>query len=164
MARKVFFSFQFKKDHWRAGQVRSIGAIEGNSEVLDNKWEQIKSEGDAAVKKWINENMVGRSCLVVLIGNGTANRKWINYEIEKAWADKKGVVGIYIHNLKNASGEQDTQGINPFDYVYHDGKKLSSIVKTFNSTFSTSTYVYDDIKEKISDLIDDAIKIRSNYN
>ena len=163
MARKVFFSFQFKKDHWRAGQVRNIGAIEGNSEVSDNKWEQIKEEGDNAVKKWINENMVGRSCLVVLIGNGTANRKWINYEIEKAWSDKKGVVGIYIHNLKNTEGEQDTQGNNPFDYVYHDGKKLSTIVKAYNSSFSTSTYVYDDIKEKLSDLIDEAIKIRADY-
>lgn len=163
MARKVFFSFQFKKDHWRAGQVRSIGVIEGNSEVSDNKWEQIKEEGDAAIEKWINDNMVGRSCLVVLIGNGTANRPWINYEIEKAWKDKKGVVGIYINKLKNAAGEQDTEGYNPFDYVYHDGKKLSTMVKTFKSPYSTSTYVYDDIKESISGLIEEAIKIRGNY-
>ncbi len=162
MARKVFFSFQFKKDHWRAGQVRNIGVIEGNSEVSDNKWEQIKEEGPSAIKKWINENMIGRSCLVVLIGNGTANRKWINYEIEKAWSDGKGVVGIYIHKLKNAAGDQDNKGDNPFDYVYHEGKKLSSIVKTYNSSFSTSTYVYDDIKEKISGLIEEAIKIRNN--
>ena len=163
MARKVFFSFQFKKDHWRAGQVRSIGAIEGNSEVSDNKWEQIKDQGDDAVKKWINDNMAGRSCLVVLIGNGTANRKWINYEIKKAWDDKKGVVGIYIHNLKNSASEQDDKGHNPFDYVYHGEKKLSSIVKTFDSVYSTSKYVYDDIKENISKLIDEAIQIRSNY-
>ena len=107
--------------------------------------------------------MFGKSCLVVLIGNGTANRKWINYEIEKAWNDKKGVVGIYIHKLKNTASEQDIQGNNPLDYVYHNGKKLSSIVKTYNSSFSTSTYVYDDIKDKISNLIDEAIKIRNAY-
>jgi hypothetical protein len=163
MAKKVFFSFQFKKDHWRAGQVRNIGTIEGNSEVSDNKWEQIKEEGDNAIKKWINDNMYGRSCLVVLIGNGTANRKWINYEIEKAWKDGKGVVGIYIHKLKNSDSEQDIQGNNPFDYIYHDGKKLSTIVKTFNSTYSGSTYVYDDIKENIVGLIDAAIEIRKKY-
>lgn len=163
MARKVFFSFQFKKDHWRAGQVRNIGVIEGNSEVSDNKWEQIKQEGNNAIEKWIDDNMFGRSCLVVLIGNGTANRKWINYEIEKAWKDKKGVVGIHIHKLKDAAAEQDSEGLNPFDYVYHEGKKLSSIVKTFNSSFSSSTYVYDDIKDNISDLIDEAIKIRNNH-
>lgn len=164
MARKVFFSFQFKKDHWRAGQVRNIGAIEGNYEVSDNKWEELKDQGDAAVEKWINDNMSGRSCLVVLIGNGTANRKWINHEINKAWKDKKGVVGIYIHKLKNSSQETDSEGSNPFDYVYHDGKRLSSIVKTFNSTYLGSTYVYDDIKENIVELIDEAIKIRGNYN
>ncbi len=162
MARKVFFSFQFAKDHWRAGQVRNIGAIEGNSEVSDNRWAEIKAQGDNEVKKWINDNMVGRSCLIVLIGNGTAGRKWINYEIEKAWSDKRGVVGIYIHNLKNSTSEQDDKGSNPFDYVYHNGKKLSTIVKTFNSIYSTSTYVYDDIKNNIVDLIEEAIRIRNN--
>jgi len=162
MVRKVFFSFQFKKDHWRAGQVRNIGSIEGNSEVSDNKWEELKNKGDSAIQKWIDDNMAGRSCLVVLIGNGTANRKWINYEIKKAWNDGRGVVGVYIHKLKNSDGEQDDKGYNPFDYVYHGDKKLSSIVKTFNSIYSTSTYVYDDIKEKLVGLIEEAIKIRQN--
>lgn len=161
MARKVFFSFQFKKDHWRAGQVRSIGSIEGNSEVSDNRWEQLHQAGDWAIQKWIDENMVGRSCLVVLIGNGTANRKWINYEINKAWSMGMGVVGIYIHKLKDSSGEQDTRGYNPFDYVYDGNTRLSNFVETFDSTYSTSTYVYDDIKNNISLLIERAIRIRN---
>ena len=28
---------------------------------------------------------------IVLIGESTANRKWINYEITKSWNDHKGV-------------------------------------------------------------------------
>ena len=37
MIRKVFFSFHYKRDNWRAAQVRNIGVIEGNKTVSDNK-------------------------------------------------------------------------------------------------------------------------------
>lgn len=40
--------------------------------------------GDPAIEAWIDAEMNGRTCAIVLIGNGTANRKWINYEITKA--------------------------------------------------------------------------------
>ena len=42
-----------------------------------------------------------------------------------------GVVGIYIHGLKNSEGYIAAKGENPFDYITHGdtGKKLSSIVK-----------------------------------
>jgi hypothetical protein len=77
-----------------------MGVIEGNQPVSDNDWEQIKKGGDVAIKKWINEQLNGRSCTIVLIGTNTAERKWIKYEIEKTWNDGKGLLGIYIHNLK----------------------------------------------------------------
>lgn len=40
-----------------------------------------------------------------LIVSQTANRKWINYEIGKAWDDKKELLGIYIHRLPNQDGK-----------------------------------------------------------
>ena len=58
--------------------------------------------------------MKGKSCLVVLIGTSTAGRRWVNHEITKAWNDGKGVLGIYIHNLKNLAGQQSLKGSNPF--------------------------------------------------
>ncbi len=56
--------------------------------------------------------MSGRSCTVLLIGAETAGRKWIKHEIEKTWNDKKGLVGVYIHNLKNVSQQQTYKGNN----------------------------------------------------
>jgi hypothetical protein len=163
MSRNVFFSFQFDKDHWRAGQVRNIGVVEGNSEVSGNKWEEIKGAGDTAVENWINENLKDKSCLVVLIGNGTANRKWINYEIKRAWDLGKGVVGVYIHGLKNKSGDQDSKGVNPFNYIYNGSDQLSGIVKAHDSPFVTSTYVYSHISDNLSIWVEDAIKLRDDY-
>ena len=108
--------------------------------MSDNDWEKVTKKGEAAIKKWIADQMHGRSCTVVLVGTNTANRKWINHEIVKSWNDAKGVVGIYIHGLKNLDGKIATKGDNPFDYIDYgnNGKKLSSIVKCYNPTGSNS--------------------------
>ncbi len=99
MARRVFYSFHYKPDCWRAAQVRNMGVIEGNTPVSDNDWEAVKKGGDKAIKAWIAGQLHGRSCTVVLVGEKTAARKWIKYEIEASWNAGKGVVGICIHNL-----------------------------------------------------------------
>jgi hypothetical protein len=107
--------------------------------------------------------MDGRSCVVVLIGSNTAKRKWINHEIVKGWDGSKGVMGIYVHNLKDRDVKQSTKGSNPFESIkYGDsGKMLSSIVKAYNPTGSTSTDVYDNIKKNLAAWVEEAISIRT---
>ena len=65
--RQVFYSFHFKNDSWRAGQVRNIGVVEGNTPVSSNEWEEVKRKGENSIKKWINSHMEYRSCVIVLI-------------------------------------------------------------------------------------------------
>ena len=112
--RRSFFSFHHKPDNWRAGQVRSMGVVEGNAPVSDNDWKTVTRSGAAAIEQWIDGQMHGRSCVTVLIGRQSAGRRWIKYEIEKAWNDRKGVLGIFIHNLKDVNGDQASKGKNPF--------------------------------------------------
>jgi hypothetical protein len=163
--RKVFFSFHYKPDHWRASQVRNIGVIEGNEPCSDNDWESVTGGGEAAIKAWIEGQMKGTSCALVLIGNDTAGRKWIKYEIEKAWNAKKGLLGIYIHNLLDSSGSSTTKGANPFnDFTVKDGTvKLSSVAKAYNPTGSTSKEVYGQISANLSAWIEEAVKIRDEF-
>jgi len=165
MARKAFYSFQYIPDNWRASQVRNIGIVEGNTPVSDNDWESVKRGGDTAIQNWIDNQLKGKSCIIVLIGNSTAGRKWIKYEIENAWNDGKGVLGIYIHNLKDKDGNQSTKGRNPFDdfTMKRDNKKLSSIVKAYDPPYSTSTSIYSHIKDNLEDWVEEAISIRDNY-
>ncbi|WP_089528678.1 TIR domain-containing protein [Pantoea ananatis] len=162
--RNCFYSFHYIPDNWRVATVRSIGAIDGNTPTSDNNWETVKKGGDAAIKKWIADEMYGKSCIVVLVGSDTANRKWINHEIIEGWNNEKGVVGIYIHGLKDSGGNTSTKGDNPFDYIgYGDtGKKLSAIVKCYNPTGSTSQEKYNWIKENLAIIVEDAITIRKN--
>lgn len=163
MARKVFTSFHYVPDNWRASQVRNMGKIEGNSIATTNSWEEVTKGGDKAIEKWIDDNMSGKSCVIVFVGENTAGRKWIKYEIEKAWNEGRGIFGIHIHNLKDSNGNQANKGNNPFDDFNLNGKSLSSIVKCYNPPFTKSTYVYDHIKENLEDWIEEAIKIRNNH-
>jgi hypothetical protein len=171
MKRRVFYSFNYKEDNWRASQVRNMGVIEGNQPVSDNDWEQIKKGGDEKIKRWINEQLKYRSCTIVLIGAHTAGRKWIDYEIEKSWNDGKGLLGIYIHNLKDKDGKQSSKGKNPFDYFQINGynSKLSSIVRTYDPPlfffyqYNDSKKVYEYIHNHIESWVEEAIYIRNKY-
>lgn len=157
--RQVFYSFHFDNDVMRVQQVRNIGAIEDNAPIAANDWEKVKKKGDAAVEKWIDENMRYRSCVVVLVGKETSERPWVKYEIEKAWKDGKGVLGIYIHNLKCPRNGTSGQGRNPFtQFKFKDGSSLSSVVKCYNPNPADP---YNDIKKNIEAWIEAAIAERN---
>ena len=158
-SRQVFYSFHFDNDVMRVQQIRNIGVIEDNKPVSANDWEDVKKKGDAAIEKWIDDNMKYRSCVVVLIGEETAKRPWVQYEIIKGWNDGKGVLGIYIHNLKCPRNGKCSQGPNPFDNVtFKDGTKLSSVVKSYNPS---SYDAYNDIAKNLESWIEDAVTARS---
>jgi len=140
-----------------------MGCLEGNKPATDNDWETIEKGGAKAIQKWIDDQLNGRSVLIVLIGENTAGRKWINYEIEKAWNDKKGVFGVYVHNLKDSNSNQSKKGSNPFEGFTVDGEALDKIVKTYNPAYKISTNVHKHIKENLSDWIETAIEIRNKY-
>jgi hypothetical protein len=163
MARQVFYSFHYDNDNWRASQVRNIGVIEGNRAAGDNDWEAIKRGGDAAIQKWIDNQLYHRSCTIVLVGAATSGRKWINYEIEKSWKEGKGVVGISIHGLKDRYGNQSYPGSNPFSSHYINGIWLSNAIKLYSPPYTDSKDVYNYISNNIVLWADEAVSIRNKY-
>ncbi len=65
----------------------------------------------------------------------------------------KAICGVYIHKLEDVNGKQSLKGSNP----------LASFIPIFESDYSSSKYVYDDIKNNIEKLVEDAIEIRTFY-
>lgn len=162
--RQVFFSFHFDKDSFRAGQVRNMGKVDNSSTFSDNDWEEVKEKSEIKIKEWIDSQLSKRSCLVVLIGTNTSGRKWITYEIEKAYELGKGIVGVYIHGLKDIDGKQSSKGANPFYQIYtEDGKRLSNFVTDYDPPYSLSKNVYNDIAENLEQIIEDAISAKGTY-
>lgn len=162
MARRCFFSFHYERDCHRAAQVRQIGSIEGNRPTTDNGWETIVRGGDAAIRRWIDDQMFGKSCTIVLVGSETANRKWINYEIIRSWEAGMGVVGIHIHGLKNLRRETSRKGLNPFDYIGfgNTARKLSSVVKCYDPPSGDSRASYAWVARYLAAAVEEAIRIR----
>ena len=156
--RQVFYSFHYDNDVFRVQQIRNIGALEDNKPVSANEWESVKRGGEASIKKWIDDNLRYKSGVVVLVGEETANRKWVRYEIEKAWELGKGLVGVYIHNLKDPRTGKSSKGKNPFEqFEFDDGTKLSSVVKCYNPNPNDT---YNEIKDNLEDWIEEAIASR----
>ena len=120
MARKVFFSFHYARDAWRVAQVRNCWLVRAGHETqpfLDGAaWESIKRQGDTAIKRWIDRQLAGTSVTVVLIGAATALRPYVQYEIAQSVNERKGLLGIRIHNLKDQNGAHDAMGANPFQF------------------------------------------------
>jgi len=160
MARKVFYSFHYKRDSQRAAQVRNSHAIANEDEygVIDSvDWEKIERQGENAIKKWINDQLQYTSVTVVLIGAETAEREWVDYEIRQSWIRGNGLVGVNIHNVKNLDSKTDIAGSNPFyNILLSNGKPLSSICKTYD-------WVNDNGISNLGKWAEEAFQFRSTY-
>ena len=96
-----------------------------------------------------------KNCVIVLIGEQTANRPWVDYEIRKAWAEGRGLIGIYIHNLKCPRAGTCGKGANPFEKItLENGQKLSSLATCYDPK---SWDAYGDIQNNLSAWVEHAI-------
>jgi MTH538 TIR-like domain (DUF1863) len=160
MARQTFFSFHYERDAWRAGQVRNCTLLPTDDQhgFIDSvEWESIKRQGDDAIRRWINKQLEYTTVTVVLIGAETAERPWVQHEITQSWDRGNGVVGVWIHNVKDQGRNTDVAGRNPFDqFKLPNGTLLSSICKTYD-------WVLGDGRNNLGAWIEEAFRLRSKY-
>ncbi len=159
MARRVFFSFHYERDVWRASQIRNSWVTQKDRESAGfwdaASWEEVKKKGDDAIKRWIRDQLDGTSVTVVLVGAETNARKYVDYEIEQSHSKGNGMLAIHIHKLKDKEGKTDTKGVNPFTrwYVTLNGQK-----KYFTDLYSTYDWVDDDGYKNFADWVEKAAK------
>ena len=142
MTRKVFFSFHYERDAWRAGIVRNSGItkeIAGFSDAAD--WEKIASKGETAITNWIDDQLKGTSVTVVLIGAETNTRPYVKYELKQSWVKDNGILGIHIHQIKDSNKQTDIKGGVDFGINFIDSNKVG---KSFAERFSIYDWVNND--------------------
>lgn len=140
MARRVFFSFHYERDIWRAGQIRNSWVTKPGREDAGfwdaASWEEVKKKGEDAIRRWIDRQLDGTSVTVVLIGAETSTRKYVDYEIERSHERGNGMLGIYIHNMRDEDRRIDIKGANPFDirWATIDGRQVpfSRLYRTYD--------------------------------
>ena len=104
MPKSVFYSFQYEPDNWRVQKVVQMGAVTGGAAFTAQDWEKVRRQSDAAIEKWIHDQMKYTKAVIVLVGETTANSRWVDYEIRKAWDDGRPLLGVRIHRLENNRG------------------------------------------------------------
>ena len=123
MARRVFFSFKYKRDVSRAMIVRNSWVTQGKESagfVDSADFEKLKKQGDKAIQAWIDNQLKGTSVTVVLVGSLTCSSRWVKYEIEKSEEIGNGLLGIDISMIKDLAGDtSDRCGKIPNGYPFY---------------------------------------------
>jgi hypothetical protein len=155
MARKIFFSFHYDLDIWRAMQVRNSDQISNKDEVgfIDKAdFEKLQRQGEKAVHNWIDKQLEGTSVTVVLIGSETASRPYVQYEITESWKKGNGLLGVYIHGVKDQAQKTTTKGSSPFagtTYKLADGTAVA---------IATYDWVTNDGRENLASWVEKAAR------
>jgi hypothetical protein len=161
--RRVFFSFHYEEDCWRAAQVRNVWVTKGkaNSFLDAASWEKIRRSGKQRVRKWIEEQLHGTSVTVVLIGEHTSEREYVLYEIQRSHELHKGLLGIYIHQVKDQDENWSIfAGSNPFRKFRLESRNFweELFPRTFSSLYPTYDWVDDKGYNNLSSWIEAAAK------
>jgi hypothetical protein len=159
MERRVFFSFHYERDAWRAAVVRNHWVSKEDREsagYFDSaSWEEVKKKGEPAIKKWIADNLKGTTVTVVLIGAETSSRKWVRYELRESHKKGNGMFGVYIHNIKDQEGKKDKHGSIHFGEICKDEKGEPVY---FWKLYPTYDWVNDNGYNNFSDWVEQAAK------
>ncbi len=158
MARRVFFSFHYKNDVWRANQVRNSWVTQGKEAAgfIDSAdFEKLEEEGKEAIEKWIDNQLSGTSVTVVLIGGKTSSRAYVRYELRKSYKKGNGIIGVFIHKHKDQDGKTSTKGDTTFGEL---GKDKDGNSVYFFQIAKTYDYVDDDGYKNLGDWIEKAAK------
>jgi hypothetical protein len=114
--RRVFFSFHYELDIWRATNVRNAGKVDASTAAgWDDAslWEEAKRKGKPEIERLIDNGLKGSSVTAVLIGTETSTRPWVMYEIRKSIERGNGLLGVRIHNIRDQSGRRSRRGTVP---------------------------------------------------
>jgi hypothetical protein len=160
VTRKVFFSFHYD-DVWKVMQIRNCWTVVGDRETagfIDKaEFEKVERQGHGAIERWIDQQLDGTSATIVLIGQKTAERPYVQYEIKRSYERGNRLLGIYLDNIKNESGSTDFfRGSNPFDQVQVAGGVLGTTPVSSKLQVPLYDWVLADGRKNISSWIETA--------
>lgn len=157
MARHAFYALHYAEDRTRAAGILASRALIANTEASQAEWAKLQRSGDFAIQRWVENQLKGRSCLVVLIGTHTSSRPWVQYEIKRAKQLKLALLGVRIHRLHDAHGQASEPGENPFAHPNAGLAEDAQSVPVYDPPDADNATVYRYIVDNIAQWADDAV-------
>jgi hypothetical protein len=98
MARRVYFAFDYR-DVFKVNQIRNAGqfldrAVAGFTDA--SQWEKLRQMDDAIIRKAIDDALVGTTVTVACVGERTASRRWVKYELNASRNRGNGLLGVSL--------------------------------------------------------------------
>lgn len=131
MPRYSFFSFCYEDvKNFKVNVVRNSWLLNHSKDsFIDGSiWEKEKSKGSTVIKNLIEAGLNKTSVTTILIGDETADRRWVKYEIVKSFEKGNGILGIHINRIRGKEQAISSRGLNPLDrlafQISEDGKKI----------------------------------------
>lgn len=98
MARRVYFAFDYR-DIFKVNQIRRSGefvpsAVAGFTDA--SQWEKLKQRQDRVIEAAIDAALERTSVTVVCVGERTASRRWVRYELTESRRRGNGLLGVYL--------------------------------------------------------------------
>jgi len=132
MPRYTFFSFCYEDvKNFKVNVVRNSWLInhDSNTFVDGSIWESEKLKKANDIKDLIDYGMQKTSVTAVLIGQETAHRRFVKYEIIKSFERGNGILGIHINRIRGRDQAISARGLNPLDRlgfdISKDGRKIT---------------------------------------
>jgi len=156
MARRVFFSFHYENDINRTMVVRKSWVLRGVEETgFKDKaeFEEVKRRGKKAIEDWIDEQLKGTTVTVVLIGEETLERPYVQYEICQSLNKGNSIIGVKINNIKDMKTKLDSKQGNIHTVI---GNKNGENVYFDNIAYGIYDYIKDDGYNNLGKWIENA--------
>lgn len=121
MTLRVFFSFDHEHDSRRAERIKTCWESKGGLTagfLEPSRLKALKRKGEKSMHKWVDAQVRYGDVTAVLIGWRTSQQTAVRHAIERSHQLEKGLLGIFVHNIKDYFGKIDPEGPNPFDTFF----------------------------------------------
>jgi hypothetical protein len=153
----VFYMFDTENDFFRARKVTITSHDPAATGPANVDYDMLTGQRDDDVRDWIDQRLALSSCLVVLIGEHTANQRWVKYAIGMARNLDLPMIGVNIDKLADADGRQGVAGPNPFASAGMTPRALSAL-EIYDPPFTSSAFARAHIRYALPDWVELAVR------
>jgi hypothetical protein len=115
MKNQVYLSHDHLNDIWRAQVfVQIVRSLMRPRIIMPSTGWHNRETARAEIRERLEDTAI----TVVLIGSETADRPWVQYELDQSVARGNGLLGIYIHAMEDHKGNNSMPGTKP---LIHNG-------------------------------------------
>lgn len=135
--RRVYLCFDYHQDLSRINRIRHIPGIAANAPAGfkdASYWENIHMRGEVTARRAIDAALETTSVTVVCLDRLTSACKYVMYVVERSLDLGHGIVGLHIHNVRDAHGDTSERGAVPWmikvsGFKIHDYTNQEDLVR-----------------------------------